>query len=133
MIRITASHKYALWINGDIVGYGPARSWPKRKIYDEIDATAFLRKGVNHIAALVSFPVCLTGFSVQRGMGLFIQGIVRTDAETTEFCTDRTWKTLLADWMSSHLLRISIPTDDQEHFSGSHEPAGWQTGPCACD
>lgn len=51
--RISASHLYRLYVNGEAVGRGPARSDPRWPYYDTYDLTPRLRQGSNIIVVLV--------------------------------------------------------------------------------
>ena len=125
ILRITASDKYAIWVNGKTIAYGPARSWPEHKYYDELDITGFCQQGKNQIAVLILPPTGSTTFAIKSRMGLFIQGIVQIQAEISEFYTDHTWQTSIANWISSKGMFISIPTDHQEHHCRGLSPKDW--------
>lgn len=53
--RITADSRYVLWVNGNEVGRGPARSQPLRQRFDTYDLAPFLRRGKNVVAVLVTY------------------------------------------------------------------------------
>jgi hypothetical protein len=53
--RITADSRYVLWVNGQEVGRGPARSQPYRRRYDSYDLAPYLSFGANVIAVLVTY------------------------------------------------------------------------------
>lgn len=48
--RLTADSRYVLYVNGREVSRGPARSQPRRMMYDLYDLAPYLRVGVNTIA-----------------------------------------------------------------------------------
>ncbi len=52
-LRITADSEYWVWVNGEWVGQGPARSFPWRWRYEEYEVTNFLNQGANVIGVLV--------------------------------------------------------------------------------
>lgn len=125
-IKITASMRYSLWINGTYVGLGPARCYPKEQIYDEIDITKYLSKGKNAFAVLVHKPGGVTAYSLVNRMGLLIQGIINS-GEQLEILTDTSWKTRNADWyIDTHYL-ITLPLGKQEHYNANLEPLDWKT------
>ncbi len=37
LVRVTADARYQLWVNGQLVGRGPARGYPWAQPYDEHD------------------------------------------------------------------------------------------------
>ena len=53
--RISADSRYVLWVNGQEVGRGPARSQPYRQRYDSYDLAPYLSAGRNVIAVLVTY------------------------------------------------------------------------------
>ncbi|MBQ0105957.1 MAG: alpha-L-rhamnosidase N-terminal domain-containing protein, partial [Armatimonadetes bacterium] len=55
-IYISANKDYCLWINGKFVSCGQYPDYPKRKSFDRIDITEFLREGKNKIAILAYNP-----------------------------------------------------------------------------
>ncbi len=60
--RLTADSRYVLWVNGQEVGRGPARSQPYRQRYDDYDIASHLTVGTNVIAVLVTFYGKATSF-----------------------------------------------------------------------
>ena len=53
VLRICADSNYAAYVNGNLVGFGQYNTYPNRTVADEIDITAFVRKGVNRLAVVV--------------------------------------------------------------------------------
>jgi alpha-L-rhamnosidase len=53
--RMTADSRYVLWVNGQEVGRGPARSQPHRQRYDSYDLAPYLSAGPNILAVLVTY------------------------------------------------------------------------------
>lgn len=53
---ITADSRYKLWVNGQFVARGPARSYPHAQSVDRLDVTAFLQAGPNSLAVQVYQP-----------------------------------------------------------------------------
>ena len=60
--RVTADSRYVLWVNGQEVGRGPARSQPARQRYDEYELAPFLEPGTNSVVVLVTFYGRATSF-----------------------------------------------------------------------
>ena len=48
-LRITAVTRYAAWLNGRLLGHGPARTTPGYAYYDTYDLTPLLRCGENEL------------------------------------------------------------------------------------
>ncbi|MBI5706757.1 MAG: hypothetical protein HZC36_07170 [Armatimonadetes bacterium] len=53
LIRVSADQRYKLYVNGELVGFGPQRGDELHWFYETYDLAPFLRKGENWIAALV--------------------------------------------------------------------------------
>jgi hypothetical protein len=49
---ISAPTQYAVWLNGAFVAHGQYGDFPQYKVYDEIDATSYIREGENILAVL---------------------------------------------------------------------------------
>ena len=60
--RFTADSRYVLWVNGQEVGRGPARSQPARHRYDEYDLAPYLVEGTNVVAVLMTYYGHATSF-----------------------------------------------------------------------
>lgn len=56
LLRITADSRYRLYVNGQFVDYGPARGYPQRMFFDELDVGPFLHTGRNVLAVMVYQP-----------------------------------------------------------------------------
>ena len=52
-LRISADSNYATYINGTLAAWGQYADFPYDKVYDEVDITAFCKKGENRIATIV--------------------------------------------------------------------------------
>ncbi|MCK4921176.1 MAG: hypothetical protein KAS71_09020, partial [Bacteroidales bacterium] len=50
LLRITSSQLYILYINGNYVARGPARSAPHNQSYDILNVQDFLSEGINNIS-----------------------------------------------------------------------------------
>ncbi|MDR3711721.1 MAG: alpha-L-rhamnosidase N-terminal domain-containing protein [Puia sp.] len=53
VVRVSADSRYRLFVNGNLVGAGPAQGTPQNWFYDTYDIARFLRRGGNTIAAQV--------------------------------------------------------------------------------
>ncbi len=128
MLRITASPRFSLWINGRYVGLGPARCYPSQQLYDEWDITPYVQEGNNAFAVLVRKPGGVAGYSLLNRVGLYMEGdIWGCDGSYTPVITDASWKVREADWYVPTPYVISLPLGGQEHVDGQREPALWQT------
>ena len=72
-LRISASSKYELYINGKYVCQGPARSAPHHQSFDILDISSILQKGKNTIAARVHFQRGTKSYHLNGRAGLLVQ------------------------------------------------------------
>lgn len=52
-LRIAADSRYAVWINGVLIGTGPFPDWPGTRSVDEWDISSSLKLGKNNLAVLL--------------------------------------------------------------------------------
>jgi hypothetical protein len=140
LVRVTADARYQLWVNGQLVGRGPARGFPWAQPYDEFDLAPFLRPGTNWIAAEVyqfgpgsgAFGQSTKGNGVYAGTGrtgLLIEGeVISQDGKATPVRTDTTWQARPADWARPNAIPYFHGAFAyQECVDGRREPADWRT------
>src|SRR3989442_376756 len=73
VVRISADSRYTLYVNGQRIHQGPARSFPEHQLYDVLDLAPQLRAGRNAICAIVHQFGVPTFFSVYRDLaGLIV-------------------------------------------------------------
>lgn len=89
LLRITASSKYELYINGNYICQGPARSAPHHQSYDILKVASFLRKGKNTIAVRVHHQKGKQSYHLKGRAGLLAQ--LAIDNQTQLF-TNSEWK-----------------------------------------
>ena len=116
---ITASAGYTLWVDGKLVGSGPARSWPGRWLVDRLEASRFLPAGKRRIAVLLHPPTGgpAYGLSLPLGLCAWI-----TMGNRTVLGTDEAWLAREADWIQHNNLVTALPVGWQEHHTA---PGRW--------
>lgn len=89
-IRITADDYYFLYINGQFVCQGPTQGYHFLYRYNEVNISAFLKKGKNDIRVCVYYHgmICRAYVSGDRRQGLIC---VIKDGEKTLAVTDKNW------------------------------------------
>ncbi len=91
----TADSRYQLFINGELIGRGPARSDPRWQSYDKYEVSAYLHPGKNVIAALIHhYGVDTASYIRGRGAFLFQGEIMSTNGEGLTILSDDTWQVL---------------------------------------
>lgn len=93
---VTSVHKYELFLNGHLVGKGPAYQYPQYQYYNGFDVTALIRPGAN------LFAVFNHWFGGGQGRATSARGVLMktiihyVDGTTVAVGTDGTWKQLRA-------------------------------------
>ena len=88
---ISADSRYKLWVNGQYVARGPARSYPYFQCVDRLDLTPYLRVGPNTLAVQVYQPGYSHFAYVHRGMAGLLAHL--TIDGTSELTTNPRWRT----------------------------------------
>ena len=103
---ISATHKYALHVNGALVGKGPAYQHPQYQYYNAHDITALLRAGSAN-----QFAVFTHWFGGGQGRVAGERGLIakivieHADGETSVIGTDGTWRQARAEaWVLEDLV-----------------------------
>lgn len=105
-VHVSADGRYQLFVNGRMIGRGPARSSPARQSADPYDLTPFLCPGRNVVAALVhSYGRPTSWYELPRWEaarafgcgGFFLQGDIITSDSVICLDTDDSWRFQHAD------------------------------------
>lgn len=83
LLRVAADWRYALSVNGEFVGNGPARGSHRRYFYDSYDVSPFLCVGKNVIAVEVHSPgrATFSAVPVTPALWLDLDGLIATDSD----------------------------------------------------
>ncbi len=125
-LTITADDYYKLYVNGQLIGVGPAQAYADRYMTNTYDLSAYLHDGENLIAAHVFYMGTLTRAwqSGDQRQGLWMQlkdenGIVRMES-------DKACRVFFPTaWKERGLL--GYQTQFIEEVFGSDIPEGWKT------
>lgn len=87
-IQISADSRYKCYLNGTLIGFGPAKGDPVHRYYDTIDLTPFLVSGKNTFLALVlRYPFAAESGNHSlirsREPGLYLSGFLTADETMT--------------------------------------------------
>jgi len=122
----TADSRYQLFINGKLIGRGPARSDPRWQSYDKYEVSSYLHQGKNVIAALVHHYGEETSSYIQgRGAFLFQGEVMCTNGETLTILSDDTWRVLPSNAWYRDAPRLSYALGFQEIYDARLSPENW--------
>ena len=88
ILRITASSLYQLYINGEYVLRGPARSAPHHQSYDILNVASLLKKGENTIAIRAHHQKGKISYHFQDRAGLLVQ----LELPDSKIISDDSWR-----------------------------------------
>ena len=104
VLRISADSNYATYINGELAAWGQYADFPYDKVYDEVDITAFCKKGINRIATVVWYYGLDYIFVYYPGKAGLLYEVVCDD---TVLChTDRNTRARMSHAYRNHRMRI---------------------------
>lgn len=133
LLHISADGRYQLFVNGALVGRGPARCDAAHQYYDSYDIAEHLRAGSNVIAVLGhSYGQFMAWYEPPRYEaarllgcgGIFVQSDIQTGAETIHVDTDESWRYLeSAAWQHD---TSGGAVGFVEIYDARQAPVGWQ-------
>jgi hypothetical protein len=134
-LHITASDRYALFVNGTYLGRGPARSDPRRKSYDTFDVAAHLNPGKNTIAVRAYHYGTPreegwsgNGYTVGERAGLWVQLNMNSPSGQRETIgTDSQWRLRQANAWNRKAQLINVLVGSTEVFDASADPVNWMS------
>ncbi len=122
----TADSRYQLFINGKLIGRGPARSDPRWQSYDKYEVSPYLHPGKNVIAVLIHhYGVGTSSYIPGRGAFLFQGEIICTNGDTLSILSDDTWKVQTSTAWHRDVPRISSSLGFQEIYDARLAPENW--------
>ena len=121
-LAVTADSWYRLFINGQWVCDGPARSWPEHYQYDLIDPAPYLRPGQNEIQLVARYWGAGTFHTRPQRPGLLLQlDAVLSDGASFQISTDASWQVAAARAWLSNTPKVSIQMEPQEVYDARLE------------
>jgi len=129
-IHITADTRYKLYVNQQLVSFGPVKGDASLWYYDTVDIAPFLQTGRNHVGVHVLrffYSTCFaTSFPRLPSGGLRIWPVDEDIKFGSEIKTSDLWETAIDQ---STKLRIDEPEDDflhiYEHTTATSIPLIW--------
>lgn len=127
LLRITASSVYQLYINGEYICRGPARSAPHHQSYDILDITKALKTGENLIAVRVHHQNGRHSYQYEDRAGFLAQLNLRDKDDETVVVTDSGWKILLdRSWDNNAPLISRFHQEVNDRVDFRNYPKGWE-------
>ncbi len=129
-VRVSASARYALLLNGVEISRGPQRSQPWRLRHDVVDASAHVRAGRNVFAVVVTAdagPTAVSQRAVPSGrLGIEPALLFEADLAGRRILGDETWRVLdTGAWTTFGRGRLDgLPT---ERTDARALPVGWMS------
>ena len=124
-IFITADNRYRLFVNGEFVNNGPAKSDVAHWYYDELDIALFLKPGTNIISVVVwNFGKYKAHWQMSNKTGLLVQGV---GSNSQIINTNSSWKVYhnLA-YKPSRFGRQFTVTGPGDRIDGALYPVGFE-------
>ena len=118
-LKIAVDGAYRLFVNGEWVADGPARSWPEHFQYDEIDVTPYLAAGSNELAVVARHWQVGDFHNRPQQAGLLVQ----LDLAKRRIVSDSTWETAWLNAWAANTPKVSIQMEPQELYDARLEEA----------
>jgi len=91
-VYVTSVQKYALYVNGTLVGKGPAYAFPQFQLYNAYDITALVMPGTTNLFAIFNHWFGGGSGRVADQRGVLMEAIVHyADGSSAVVGTDGTW------------------------------------------
>lgn len=132
-LRITATSQYELFVNGESVCRGPARSRPHHQSYDILEVSGLLRAGRNTLAIRVHVQAGQVSYHEPVRGGLLAQLDAVAGGETVTMATGPRWKVSpdeAWDKRAPRMSRFHLQVNDRVDLR--RQARGW-TGPAFDD
>ena len=133
-VYVSAHNDYLLYLNGRVLGRGPARSDPCRYgQYNAYDITDSLRRGSNVLAAAGHWQGNWQDSGVNAKAAFLLEAQFRfNDGTSLKVGTDESWKTLaLTGFVETNAVYFGSAGGASNRaaiqFDARHEPEGWTT------
>lgn len=91
-VYVTSVHKYELYVNGKLVGKGPAYHYPQYQYYNGFDITDYIKPGESNQFAIFNHFFGGGQGRPKSARGVIMKAVVHyTDGTNTVIATDGTW------------------------------------------
>lgn len=105
ILRICSKSDYAVWLNGEFIGFNQYHDYPDEKVYDEYDLQEFLKEGENRLAVKGLSMNYATASRIPDGKGVIFE-IIQGE-KTIVFSDERTQSRISKDYKSGRKFSIT--------------------------
>jgi alpha-L-rhamnosidase len=108
-VYVTSVHKYALYVNGTLVGKGPAYAFPQFQYYNAYDITTLVKPGAANLFAIFNHWFGSGSGRPLSARGVLMKAVIHfTDGTSASIATDGTWlQSQATDWVTGQPRRNS--------------------------
>jgi alpha-L-rhamnosidase len=127
IVYVTTTHTYELYLNGSLIGKGPAFHYPQYQYYNAYDVTSALTApGDNVLACLAHWYGGGQGRPTSS-RGFLLKAVIEyTDSTSTTLGTDNTWKQIQAEaWVTGQRQRNGEGVGYIEKIDAAKIIPGW--------
>lgn len=130
IIHVSADNRYKLFVNGNWIGLGPARSDPDHWKFETYDLAPWLNEGQNTISLTVwNFGILKPWAQLSLYTALVVQGNGQGEAQLN---TPGTWRCKQTDAIQpvqddTREMGQFIIVGARDHIKGKHYPWGWES------
>jgi len=106
-VYVTSVHKYALYVNGALVGKGPAYAFPQFQYYNAYDITTLVKPGTTNLFAIFNHWFGGGSGRPPSSRGVLMKAIIHfTDGTSASIATDGTWlQSQATNWVTGQPRR----------------------------
>lgn len=126
-LHLYADTNYHLFVNGEFVGYGPARAYPEFPEYDTYDLTPMLRPGPNAIAVHVLHVGLPTFHNLPGKAGFVAWGEVSDGERVISLSTDHDWLCRAAGGFDPQTAIYSFAQAPIQIYDEREDAPGWNS------
>jgi alpha-L-rhamnosidase len=128
-VYITSVHKYVLYVNGTLVGKGPAYAFPQYQFYNAYDITGLITPGTTNLFAIFNHWFGGGSGRDASSPGILMQANIHyTDGTSTNIGTDGTWlQSQATNWATGQAARGGSGDGYIEKIYAGTLPTNWFT------
>jgi alpha-L-rhamnosidase len=136
-VYVTSVHKYALYVNGTLVGKGPAYAFPQFQYYNAYDITTLVKPGATNLFAIFNHWFGGGSGRPVSARGVLMKAVIHfTDGTSTSIATDGTWvQSPATNWVTDqprrngqgagYIEKINADALATNWFTTGFDDSGW--------